>query len=217
LTVLNIYGKIKSEKRNMLWLRLVAADQKGCENMGFTEEKWRKDEKIDGVIYNMSPAPSFQHGVVNGNIYSIIKKKLKDSLCLIFMENLDFCYHPDINDDYLCPDIMVVCDRKYLKGGSYRGTPKFIAETLSPSTAKKDRTIKKGIYENAGVEEYWIVSPRGKSVEIYYLMDGKYALEHSYILQEDKEEEDYNAETMISLKVFPHITMQLQEIFEGLD
>jgi len=44
----------------------------------------------------------------------------------------------DINDDYLCPDIMIVCDRKSLKGSSYSGVPKFIAETLSPSTAKKD-------------------------------------------------------------------------------
>lgn len=69
-------------------------------------------------------------------------------------------YHPDVNDDYLCPDIMVICDRKHLKGGSYSGVPKFIAETLSPSTAKRDRAEKKSIYEKAGVEEYWIVSPR---------------------------------------------------------
>lgn len=34
-------------------------------------------------------------------------------------------------------------------------------ETLSPSTAKRDRTDKKDAYERAGVEEYWIVSPQG--------------------------------------------------------
>lgn len=71
------------------------------------------------------------------------------------------------------------------------------------------------IYEAAGVEEYWIVSPRG-SVEIYYLEDGKYILEQSYILQEDKEDGDYNAESEISLRAFPHIRMTLGEIFEGL-
>lgn len=59
------------------------------------------------------------------------------------IENLDLKYHPDENDDYVCPDIMVICDRKHLKGGTYSGIPKFIVETLSPSTAKRDKTEKK--------------------------------------------------------------------------
>ena len=67
------------------------------------------------------------------------------------------------------------------------------------------------------MEEYWILSPKGESLEIYYLKDGKYVLEHSYLLQEDPEEEYYNAETEISLRAFPQIKMTLSEIFEGLD
>lgn len=133
------------------------------------------------------------------------------------MENLDFKYHPEENDDYVCPDIMIICDRKKLKGGSYSGVPKFIVETLSPSTAKRDRDEKKDIYEKAGVEEYWIISPKGKSVEIYYLQDGKYVLEQSYILEDDEEDEHYNAETMIRLRAFPHIKMELRDIFEKVD
>lgn len=185
--------------------------------MGLAELERCKDEKIDGVIYNMSPSPGYQHGIVNGNIYSAIKQGLKGSICLVSIENLDFKYHPDINDDYLCPDIMVICDRKQLKGGSYSGTPKFIAETLSPSTAKRDRTDKMKIYETAGVEEYWIVLPQEKSVEIYYLENGKYSLMQNYILQDDEEEAYYNAKTEICLKAFPHIKMLLEEIFEGVD
>ena len=184
--------------------------------MGLAELERKRDEKIDGVIYDMSPSPSFKHGIINNNINTIIKAGLKNSICLVFMENLDFKYHPDINDDYVCPDIMVVCDKKYLKGGSYSGIPKFIVETLSPSTAKRDRAEKKDIYERAGVEEYWIVSPQG-SVEIYYLEDGKYVLEESYMLQDDVDEDDYNAKEEICLKVFPHIKMTLGEIFEGIE
>ncbi|MCI8681479.1 MAG: Uma2 family endonuclease [Lachnospiraceae bacterium] len=179
------------------------------------KEHW-KDEKINGVLYDMSPSPGYQHGIVNSNIHTAIKQGLKNSICLVTMENLDFKYHPDVNDDYLCPDIMVICDRKHLKGGSYWGVPKFVAETLSHSTAKRDRTEKKDIYEQAGVEEYWIVSPQG-SVEIYYLQDGTYRLEQNYLLQGDKEDENYNAELEICLKEFPHIKMTLGEIFEGLD
>ena len=73
------------------------------------------------------------------------------------------------------------------------------------------------IYEAAGVEEYWIVSPQGRSVEIYYLENGKYILKESYILQDDQEEEHYNADTEICLRAFPHIKMRLDEIFEGMD
>lgn len=185
--------------------------------MGLAESECRKDEKVNGVIRAMSPAPGYRHGIINGNIYRIIGHGLKNSLCLVFMENLDFKYHPDENDDYLCPDIMVVCDRKQLKGGAYSGIPKFIVETLSPATAKRDKTEKKDIYEKAGVDEYWIVSPQGKSVEIYYLEDGKYRLEQDYILQDDKEDAHYNAETPIHLRSFPHITMELREIFEKVD
>ncbi|HBI61565.1 MAG TPA: endonuclease [Lachnospiraceae bacterium] len=185
--------------------------------MGLAEFERKKDEKIDGVIYDMSPAPGFRHGIINGNLHRIIGNGLKNSLCLVFMENLDFKYHPDINDDYLCPDIMIVCDRKYLKGSFYSGVPKFIVETLSPSTAKRDRAEKKDIYEKDGVEEYWIVSPQGKSVEIYYLENGKYKLDQSYILQDDAEDEHYNAEQEICLKAFPHIKMMLSEIFDGVD
>ncbi len=54
------------------------------------------------------------------------------------------------------------------------------------------KSEKKDIYEKAGVEE-------------------------SYILQDDAEEECYNAETEIRLRAFPHISMKLQEIFEGVE
>lgn len=186
--------------------------------MGMAEYEWKRDEKIDGITYDISPRPHFRHGLVNGNICRIISNQLKNSfsLCRVFMGNLGYHYHLDVNDDYLCPDIMIVCDRKNLKGSAYSGTPRFIAETLSNATAKRDRTEKKDIYEKAGVEEYWIVSPQG-SVEIYYLESGNYILEQNYMLQNDKEEEDYNGDTEICLKAFPQIKMTLGEIFEGMD
>lgn len=184
--------------------------------MGLAELERKRDEKINGVIYDMSPSPGYGHFVVDGNLYAIIKSGLKGSVCRVSIENLDFKYHPDVNDDYVCPDIMVICDRKLLRGGAYSGVPKFIAETLSHSTAKRDRTEKKDIYEQAGVGEYWIVSPQG-SVEIYYLQDGKYVLEQNYLLQGDKEDDEYNADIEICLREFPHIKMTLGEIFEGID
>ena len=58
--------------------------------MGMAELERKRDEKIDGVIYDMSPSPSYQHGIINNNINTIIKAGLKNSICLVFMENLAF-------------------------------------------------------------------------------------------------------------------------------
>ena len=181
--------------------------------MPVLKEEYIKAERINGVIYNMSPSPSYRHGIVNGNIYSIIRKGIKGSICLAFMENLDYFYD---KDNYVIPDVMIICDRKHLKGGSYTGVPKFIVETLSPGTALRDKTIKKEIYQNAGVEEYWIISPRECGIEIYYLEDGVYQLKYSYILENNKEDIHYNADTIVTLKGFP-ISMSLAEIFENLE
>lgn len=183
--------------------------------MGLAETERRKDEKINDVFYDMSPAPDFRHGIVNSNIHTKIKNGLKDSICLVSIENLDFQYRPKENDDYVCPDVMVICDRKHLKGGSYDGIPRLIVETLSPSTAKRDKTVKKDIYEKAGVEEYWIVSPQGM-IDIYYLKNGSYELEFSYMLQNDVKSSDHNADQEICLRAFPHIKMTLGDIFEGV-
>ncbi len=175
-------------------------------------EGYKKIEKIDGVIYEMSPSASVRHGIINGNIYTAISNQLKDSLCRVFIENLDF-YLGD--DEWLVPDIIIICNPHDIKNGRYRGTPKFILEILSPSTAKRDRTLKKRKYEAAGVEELWLIEPKGKSLEIYYLRDGKYELEETWLLEEDKEDEDYNSDVKICLRGLPHISMTLADIFDG--
>lgn len=170
-----------------------------------------RDEKINGEIFDMSPVPNFRHSVITNNINCAIKAGLKDSLCLVFMENIDYKYSKE-TDDYLEPDIIICCDRNKIRGNSYYGTPKFVAETLSPFTVKRDRGIKKDIYEASGVEEYWIVSPVERAVEIYYLKNGKYEIEESYILDDDETSDHYNLKQEITLRAFP-ITMTLEDIF----
>ena len=55
--------------------------------MPLLEEEYRKEEKINGVIYDMSPSPNYQHGIVDGNIYSIIKSADFNS-----NGNTDYCF-----------------------------------------------------------------------------------------------------------------------------
>ena len=45
--------------------------------MPMLKDDYQKTEKINGVIYNMSPAANFRHGIVNGNIYGKVREGLK--------------------------------------------------------------------------------------------------------------------------------------------
>ena len=47
-------------------------------------------------------------------------------------------------------------------------------EILSPSTAKADRLVKLNRYQQAGVPEYWIVSPQEQNVTVFVLENGLY-------------------------------------------
>lgn len=174
----------------------------------------RKTEQINGIIYNMSPSADYRHATINLNIYRCLYSKLKDSLCMVFCENLDFVL--DEQGNYAIPDVMIICDRKQLNKGQYHGTPKFIVETLSPSTASRDKKEKKALYAAKGVDEYWIIDPFSKAIEIYYLTEGKYELEETYILETDEDDAAYNADVVITLKAFPNVTVVLADIFENV-
>ena len=49
-----------------------------------------------------------------------------------------------------------------------------IVEILSPGNSKHDADTKFRLYEEAGVQEYWMVEPEEKLVLIYTLQNGIY-------------------------------------------
>jgi Uma2 family endonuclease len=160
----------------------------------------------------MAPSGSFSHGAINGNIYRILWRQLLKSKCFVSMENLDL----HIGEDYLIPDVMLICDRDRVKNGKYSGVPRLVVETISRSTLMRDRTVKKDKYESIGVDEYWIVSPEGMSIEIYYLENGRYVLHDAVMLEKYEDEETYNGDTEITLRSNPEIKLKLKDIFDDI-
>ena len=182
--------------------------------MPLLRDDYCKTEVINGIVYNMSPSSGFLHTQITGNLYYAIRSMLKDSICFVSIENLDL--HLSEND-YVIPDIMVICDRNNVKKNKYHGIPQFVAETLSPSTSFRDRGLKKEKYAALGIDEYWILSPFERSVEVYYLENKDYKLAASHILVDDKEDEDYNAEIILTLRSLPTVSIMLKSIFENID
>jgi Uma2 family endonuclease len=82
---------------------------------------------------------------------------------------------------------MVVCDQNKLIDEGIRGAPDFIIEILSPTTAMRDQSDKKLIYESKGVREYWIANPNTLEVFRYVLQNGRYGLAQPALLTDGAE------------------------------
>lgn len=69
------------------------------------------------------------------------------------------------------PDILFVVRGRLriITEEEIRGAPDLIAEILSPSTAKRDRTLKRTLYARYGVRGYWLVDPDSQMIEVLTL------------------------------------------------
>ena len=56
-----------------------------------------------------------------------------------------------------------------------KGVPELVIEIGSKGTRKRDETIKRRLYERAGVSEYWIVDPMIDVVRVYRRQDDRFA------------------------------------------
>lgn len=127
----------------------------------------RRVELIDGVIYDMA-APTSVHQILSGKIFNKLDAHVskKKGTCIPIISPIDV--QLDCNDKTMVqPDVVVICDRSKVIMRCIYGAPDFVLEVLSPSTSKKDSTIKLRKYKAAGVQEYWMVDPDKKKVVVY--------------------------------------------------
>ena len=124
-------------------------------------------ELIDGYLYTMD-APSFAHQKIIMEIAYIIKSYIVKNRgkCEVVPSPLDVQLDCD-DKTMLQPDVVIICDRNKIEKRCIFGAPEFVVEILSPSTSRKDMTIKLSKYLNAGVREYWIVDPDRKKIIVY--------------------------------------------------
>ncbi len=166
-------------------------------------KNWSDDERweiIDGVAYNMSPAPKVKHQKISRNItWAIGKNTSKLKECEFFEAPTDV-----VLDEFnvVQPDIFVVCDKSKVTEDNIKGAPDLVIEIVSKSTEVKDKREKLFLYEKHGVKEYIIVFPEREYVERYVLQNGRYMAP-----------EIFNWDESLKLKTFD-IEINLWEIFE---
>jgi Uma2 family endonuclease len=135
------------------------------------EERW---ELIDGVPYNMSPAPSTEHQRISRDIEMQFVNYLRGKNCEVFYAPFDVRLpQGNENDEDITtvvqPDIVIICDKNKLDKRGCKGAPDLVVEIISHATAKKDMQEKFFLYERSGVKEYWLVFPLEHAIDVYML------------------------------------------------
>ena len=138
------------------------------------------DELINGTAYvREPPSPSWSHQGIVGELYLQIATALKGKPFRVRVAPLDVrlpksTEEDDQVDTVVQPDVLIVSDPKKVDARGVRGAPDWVAEVLSPSTARHDQTVKLAAYERAGVREVWLVDPIDRTLTIYQLEAGYY-------------------------------------------
>lgn len=126
----------------------------------------KRHELIDGEHF-VTPSPAIRHQSIVGALYLLIGNYLEQNpIGRAFLSPLDVVLS-DI--DVVEPDLLYVSNARAdaLAGIHVRGAPDLVIEVASKGTRKRDETIKRRLYERAGVTEYWIVDPEIEAVRVY--------------------------------------------------
>ena len=150
----------------------------------------------------MSPSPSLNHQQILINLSSILRQYAVKNGDRIYFSPLDI--HLD-QHNVPRPDIAYILKsnlNKLSKRG-IEGAPDLIVEVISPSNSFIDRYDKKNLYEQFKVQEYWIIDPGNRSLEIYQLSSEKYNL--ALYLAEEGE---------VNSPLLKNLSLKMKEIFE---
>ncbi len=174
---------------------------------------WQFSERLEiikGKIFKMSPAPSSSHQRVSMKLTRELDKYFYNLSCEIFVAPFDvrlINFKKSTSDNQILtvvqPDLCIICDKLKVDEKGCLGAPNLIIEILSKGNSKKDLTIKFDLYEENGVQEYWLVNPSEKDVHIYTLQNGKYIGSRPFIM-----------ETEIQSPTFPKLKFEVDKIFE---
>jgi len=137
---------------------------------------WDDDKRyeiIDGEVFDMT-SPSVMHQSISFELSMQFGIFFANKPCRVFVAPLDVMLAKNTKRDdeiftVVQPDIMVVCDSKKIEERGIVGAPDLVIEITSPSTAAKDNIKKRALYEKAGVQEFWLVSPTERIVRVYNL------------------------------------------------
>jgi len=161
----------------------------------------KRYELIHGDLF-MTPSLTTSHQRISRKLGYLLTRYVEGKkLGEIFYAPMDVVLS---DEDVVQPDILFISNerKEIVKPENIRGAPDLVIEILSPSSLERDTVIKKKLYAKHGVQEYWIVDPEGKTVEVL-----------SWSPEGFKTVQTYAADAIANSPLLPGFSVALKEIF----
>jgi Uma2 family endonuclease len=173
--------------------------------------KWDFKERVElimGKIFRMSQAPNSRHQLLSFKLSGFLWDYIKGHPCQVFPAPFDVRIPRRSIDDQdiitvVQPDLSVVCDKSKIDMRGCVGAPDIVVEILSPGNNNVELNNKFDIYQEAGVKEYWIISPQDNTFIANTLTDGKYVTSRPL-----------TAGAVFTSSVLPGFSLVLSELFK---
>ncbi len=171
--------------------------------------QWKFEERVElfkGKVFKMSPAPASRHQRLLNKIGTPLSLYLEGKSCEVFYAPFDVRLQRNTDDKksitVVQPDISVICDPTKIDERGCNGAPDLVVEILSPGNSKKEMKNKFELYEEAGVQEYWIVDPE-KEMVLQYLLENNSFINHRPLISDD----------ILTSKAIEGFSLDLSKIF----
>ncbi len=144
--------------------------------MSISQKEWTVDmldalpddgkryEVIDGVLY-VTPAPVNRHQYAIAELFLLLAPYAKKiGICVLFAPAaVRWSERREVQPDLFATPLMPDGSRP----------PRFVdvgrlllaVEALSPGTKRTDRTVKRDLYQDENVPEYWIVDAKARTID----------------------------------------------------
>ncbi len=165
----------------------------------------KRHELIDGEHY-VTPSPNMKHQRVSGNLHFLIRGWLEHHpIGKVFYAPFDVVFS---RFDVVEPDLLYLSHARAteaLTAANVQGVPELVIEIGSPSTRKRDETIKRRLYERTGVSEYWVVDPELDVIRVYRRDAGGFTRPVELPLE---------AKEVLTTALLPGLELPLERIFQ---
>jgi Uma2 family endonuclease len=164
----------------------------------------RRHELIDGEHY-VSPSPNLRHQIVLQRLNVALANHVNASRAGLVLFKVDCVFS---FFDVVEPDLVIVLNDRHdiLTKRNIKGAPSILVEVLSPSTSKRDRTLKRDLYERHGAREYWLIDAVKNTIAVHRMTKAEFAEPAMLSLQD---------EDVLSTRLLPGFELSLDELFNG--
>ncbi|MCY3990093.1 MAG: Uma2 family endonuclease [Caldilineaceae bacterium] len=131
-------------------------------------------ELLDGELFIL-PTPSLAHQHVAMKLATRLDTFVEDkNLGVVYFAPTDVV----LSETHVVqPDLMFISSDRagIVTSANIQGAPDLLVEIRSDSTAERDENLKRKLYAEYCVEEYWLVDPDARTITVLLLAQDDYA------------------------------------------